>query len=403
MKVLKKTNLDDSKKEAPFPINHIWEIHTSFKCPVIGACLSIDEHRKVLKRAGYQVKKLKTHQLHRVVMEHLGYENRISGKVENYLRHKYRNAISKFVGLDEDEFIDEWSEAFRTGKMDGVFYVAATRDDLSTETLENIFGEVHMLCHANLAEVMTLRRSLDLHESTNLKLAKLLKQEKKRSRDLKRENYVLRDSSNETRLIIDRLKRNSVETQPDEKGNVAFETENQVLREKLRNAEKQDEQQREHLCSLEREKRRLQIELFDLQATNKSLAGEVQGLISQVSGFLSYNENCNEECPKFQLCAKRILIVGGITKIKHLYRNLVESSGGQFDYHDGYMKNGKQNIEAQVMRSDLILCPVNCNSHGACDRVKKLCRKHNKPVKMLPSSSLSSISNALIDNSVQMN
>ena len=90
-----------------------------------------------------------------------------------------------------------------------------------------------------------------------------------------------------------------------------------------------------------------------------------------------------------------MLIVGGITKLKHLYRDLVESGGGVFDYHDGYMTSGKQNLEARVKRSDVVICPVTCNSHGACIKVKRLCRKHNKTINMLPSASISAISGAL--------
>ncbi|MCD4805265.1 MAG: DUF2325 domain-containing protein [Desulfobacterales bacterium] len=52
-------------------------------------------------------------------------------------------------------------------------------------------------------------------------------------------------------------------------------------------------------------------------------------------------------------------------------------------------------MEGLVRRSDMVLCPVNCNSHNACLCVKKLCKKYCKPVQMLPSSSSSSISQAL--------
>ena len=42
-------------------------------------------------------------------------------------------------------------------------------------------------------------------------------------------------------------------------------------------------------------------------------------------------------------------------------------------------------------RADIILCPVNCNSHGACIKVKNLAKKHNKTFYMLPNGSLSTI------------
>jgi len=149
---------------------------------------------------------------------------------------------------------------------------------------------------------------------------------------------------------------------------------------------------------IEREKKKLQIKLFKFQSTNNHLVDEINSLISRTAASVDFKGTCDETCPEFRLCAKRILIVGGITKMKSFYRSIVESSGGEFDYHDGYMKNGNKNLKDRVCKSDLILCPVNCNSHGACSQIKKLCKKYNKPVKMLSSSSLSSVSNALIES-----
>ena len=99
-----------------------------------------------------------------------------------------------------------------------------------------------------------------------------------------------------------------------------------------------------------------------------------------------------EDCSLFDLSGKRILIVGGITKIKTFYRRAIEKKGAVFEHHDGW---GKHGLEGLVRRSDMILCPVNCNSHNACLIVKKLCKKYCKRVQMLPNSSLSSISQAL--------
>ena len=100
-------------------------------------------------------------------------------------------------------------------------------------------------------------------------------------------------------------------------------------------------------------------------------------------------------CPLFDLAGKRILIVGGITKIKAFYRRTIEEKGAVFEYHDGW---GKHGLEGQIRRSDMVLCPVNCNSHNACLNVKKMCKKHCKRVQMLHNSSLHSISQALLKN-----
>jgi hypothetical protein len=74
------------------------------------------------------------------------------------------------------------------------------------------------------------------------------------------------------------------------------------------------------------------------------------------------------------------------------YRQAVESAGGVMEYHDGHIHSGAMQLENSLRRADIVLCPVNCNSHSACLLVKNFGKKHNKPVYMMPSFSLSAVS-----------
>ena len=85
-----------------------------------------------------------------------------------------------------------------------------------------------------------------------------------------------------------------------------------------------------------------------------------------------------------------------------LYREMVETNGGVFEYHSGDMRNGSKDLEKSVRRADVILCPIDCNSHGACTMVKRFCKKYGKPFQMLPSSGASSVFRAIFnENSAQ--
>jgi hypothetical protein len=112
-------------------------------------------------------------------------------------------------------------------------------------------------------------------------------------------------------------------------------------------------------------------------------------------GIKIHFNNRYYNCSSFDLDRKRILIVGGITRMESLYRELVESHGGIFEYHDGYMRHGVKNLESRLRRADLVVCPVNCNSHAACIQVKTLAKKYKKTVHMLASYSLSCISKVI--------
>lgn len=105
--------------------------------------------------------------------------------------------------------------------------------------------------------------------------------------------------------------------------------------------------------------------------------------------------DCDPKCPSYDLCKKRVLIVGGIERMEKAYRKLVEERGGIFEYHAGHMKSGGKGLENSVQRADLVLCPVNCNSHGACLKVKSLGKKFKKPVHMLSNFSLSTVARTM--------
>ncbi|MBU4572333.1 MAG: DUF2325 domain-containing protein [Desulfomicrobium sp.] len=105
--------------------------------------------------------------------------------------------------------------------------------------------------------------------------------------------------------------------------------------------------------------------------------------------------DCDPQCPSYDLCKKRVLIVGGIERMEKAYRKLVEDRGGIFEYHAGHMKSGGKGLENSVQRADFVLCPVNCNSHGACLKVKSLGKKFKKPVHMLSNFSLSAVARTM--------
>ena len=88
-------------------------------------------------------------------------------------------------------------------------------------------------------------------------------------------------------------------------------------------------------------------------------------------------------------------MIGGFTRMKPFYRQLIEGSGGVFEYHDGYMKKGVRSLKSRFRRADIVLCAISCNSHAACSTVKKLGKKHKKSVHMLDRFSLSAVSHVI--------
>ncbi len=107
-------------------------------------------------------------------------------------------------------------------------------------------------------------------------------------------------------------------------------------------------------------------------------------------------DKCSSPCPCAN-CPQRILVVGGIERMEPLYKEVIEAKGHIFEYHAGHLRKGGSKLDNCLQRADIVLCPVNCNSHSACLQVKSLCKKYKKNLQIMKNFSLSAIERTLND------
>ena len=414
----------------------IWKIPDHLKCPVAGAMLTLEKHRSILKKCGYDVKSMRPYEYHQKIMLKLGDENNVSQKVNNFIRTQSAGQMARVAGMAEPEIRTLWAKHLETGDVGPLFYAIVSHKKTSLELLADVAGEVHMQSHANMAKIFKIRRQvagmterLDREKrKLNEKTRALKEMRKTRKTDaatighLEARNRELAAQVQTLRPVTSTQAKNNAEKKQ-------FEKTLQTLTADL--ALEQTAHQ-----ALMRKHKALQIELFSHQSELELIKKEFQSLIysprssgtppcphpaekaagsafSDAAGSetICAKSSCGQgscscdHCGRYRLCAKRIFLVGGITKMRAFYKDVVENAGGEFHYHDGYMKNANTNLEAKVKRCDLVLCPVNCNSHNACRKVKQLCSRHNKPLKILSSSSLSAVTQALFqpDEGVTLN
>ena len=377
-----------------------WMIHRYFKCPVVGTCLSLEEQKKILKKMGYSIKNRSAHEIHGIFVHSLSDKNALSTRIDAYLHRKFKHEISKFFSFDRSLFLDAWKTNFQKGEIAGLLWVAATRPDLKAEDIKSIFGDVHMQMHLNAVWNGKARQRLSFQEKENLKLKELLQQESAIRRALKKENKSLKKDVDELRRGYAFFEKEKMKIEKklfelsDNSGFFDLQAENRELRVNMRKLSDEVSTYKKRMTDLQDQNSRLLDDIDRQREINGHLKKEMERNIIQISAM----NRCDETCPSFDLCRKRILIVGGIVKIKNRYKKLIEENGGIFEYHDGYMKGGTEGLKKQVRRADLVLCPVNCNSHNACLVAKKIGKKYSRPVHMLSGSGLSAISQALLES-----
>ncbi len=350
------------------------------------------EQKLLLKKMSLSPAELTPFEVHELLVNAAATESPLSRKMSQLLRRKYEREAAPLRSLDESAFLASWKKAFTAGRYLHVLWAAATRT-LSDEGRRTVYGSVHMAMHGVAEEQMRTRLQF-------LEMQRKQEQQANRIRMLKEREAALRselESLEEGRRLLaqdnaalrderDRLKADLeifYDASPDlwEIRGPELEAENAALRDSLAALTERFESQRELVQSLLSQNRK---QAFASYADSAACGGET-----------CCDRACNESCPSFDLCSKRILIVGGVERMEARYREYIEGGGGILDYHNGSLQGGTRQLEKSLRRADIILCPVNCNSHGACIKVKNLAKKHNKTFHMLPNGSLNTISRLL--------
>jgi hypothetical protein len=287
--------------------------------------------------------------------------------------------------------------ALESGDCAAALWAAAINTRLSEESKRTIFGLVHMAMHWSGEESLKLKRKLAHQQNELIDMEQDLKKAVGQRRSLKKENKRLKQDRTDLEKTLRIVEREKSELEAKLEGLEEYslmgelELENRILRDEVDVLMGRLKKRESQMASLDKRNICLASELEQQREMERIFRDEAEGMIRELTEL----SRCDTTCPSFNLCKKRILIVGGKTRMESLYRQLIEGNGGLFEYHDGYMKNGVKQLESSLKRADLVLCPVSCNSHAACSMVKNLAKKHNKTVHMLSNFSMSAVTQVI--------
>lgn len=392
---------------------HFRHIDSLLKCPVVGVCLSLEEQRKLIRRAGMRLDGTRAFDVHELMVNLTDENSPLSRLVNNYLRKKYEVRAAPLRLLDMLAFMKQWDRAVTADDYAVELWAAATRPDLPPIFQRHIFGCVHMAMHDALlgrrAQAEQLRR-MRLERAANAEKVKAAKsalsgEQRERQRVQRERDALLRQTKNLTPAPL---------PTPAKADTLLPQLHNRLefLEQSLAQAHiRAHEAEKMHARAVEErdEQRKLALELHkEVGALLKASLACGGGCTScgpdhaHSANFAnSVNSSpctecapctdCDQACASCAVCPRRILLVGGMTRMESLYRQLVEGKGDDFEYHDGYL-GGVNTLEKSLQKADMVLCPVNCNSHRACLLVKSLCKKHKKTVHMMANFSLSAVS-----------
>lgn len=375
----------------------LWEVDHVFRCPVVGMCLELSEQRQLLKRNGIAIKDKTPYEIHEILVAGAESDSRLSQRITRLLNRKFGRRASELYGLSEKDFMQCWKTAFDSGDYLAELWAGISRRDLSESSRKDIFGTIHMAMH-NQADISARMTRQLMRTDVRLKAMEArIKELLVSRRTLVKENETFKRMIQETKNKVSSTG-TMINCQAYEQAdrNVTLriselEQENRKLNRLVSDQAETLKVKEEKLVSLIGKIAKMSDEMDMRERAEYRFKKETEETLHDFSSMNS----CDADCPAFDLCSKRVLIVGGIERMEALYRQIIERSGGVFEYHAGHMKGGGKHLENRLKRSDIVLCPVNCNSHAACVMVKHLGKKHNKPVHMLSSFSLSTVSQVI--------
>jgi hypothetical protein len=365
---------------------NIWEISERYFCPVIGFCLSGEERNRIIKKFNRKSRtKLNEIEMHEFLVIGITRGSPIAHRVQYVLDSKYAAAIRHYRTASYREWLGKADEMLTPHDFGKYIWISASYLSWTKEQNIQIWGRIHMYTHKLLSDLKKKEDELawadDRYTGLDEKYRRL--QHRRRQGDeaimkLDSECAELRKGNRAIAGALDRI-RSGEDDIPGMRGTI----------EKL---SRRLEEEKSLNRAYKNENRTLRSRLGEMERRHAALNEETDELF----GALQRQAEQCEQCANVDLCSKKVLLVGGLTGRITFYRNLVEKLGGRFDHHDGCCGNGAKILDSRILQSDVVICPVDVNSHAACLEVKRRCKKERKDFYMLRKSSISSVYSALV-------
>jgi len=367
------SNLSVSKKLS------IWQVPSHQLCTLIGMCIDVPYIRKLRKRFPTITADIQgdtDYELHAFCVNACLDKNLLSMRLNKHLNRSYQTFVIALRQHKTDQAIESfWRSTDLTDERQiaGFCWAILTSQYVCTEIKNKLYGEIHMLSHATGQVLRIEQKKLAIENE------RLLVEQPKQARALLRhqtryENQQEINKSLENQII-------TLKQKLSEKDNTPINSSDRKLNELLKNYEKTIWSQHAQIVQLQIKLEHQEEEYKALKANHANspkLVNETDDSSTSVIPFSS------------DLCGKSILYVGGFSRHKDRFKQLIESINGQFLYHDGGMEQSTHLLNMMVKKADAVFCPIDCISHGAVGRIKSLTKTECKDCIFLRSPSLTS-------------
>ncbi len=376
------------------PKKRIWELQSSTVCKVVGMALVLKDLQQLARHVGITPKDPLMDEefaLHTTIVQLCLRDNLISRHTEKTIEKKFQIYEKKIPFDDPIPLISEIREDRGNCRAPiwAILWGLATRGKLAEARIEtSLFGFIHMMEHKLMRDQWNSSGAGALGDNGDTEKDDEILRLQRDLLDMQWANKKLEKFNENIKNELDLLSlpqfQNSEGTGSCESNGRCACANNRKIQD-LKGLLNQAK-----FCN------------YELETENAALREEIDNLIQELD---HYEQMVNQQTDQAQprpccpfaadLRGKRVTLVGGVHSLEQHYRRIIESLGGSFRRHDGTSPGGDQALEDCILGSDLVVCPVEVNSHNAAKAVKKICKARGVRCCFPRSASITGLKRAL--------
>ncbi len=346
----------------------LWNLGPGQHCAVVGTCLNIEDLRRVVRKAGMTIApEADDYSIHVHCVTACGQQGPLSRHLHKLLDKLFAGEIARVRGMESPAgLIAHWKACRAKGRIAPAFWALMTHPAADGPTIGEIYGDVHMMSHLNgYARIADLSRLDSLTQKLRDTEARLA-----RTRTDMQESLARRDTT------IDALSRKlqaqaSIAAQP------------ALQMQPSRRDDKAD---------------RLIVVLRRKLASERARARAAEARLDAMPEPAPVRMEPTDEpirTDSVDLAGVTVLYVGGRPNQRAHLRAAVEHHHGAFLHHDGGIEQSLATLDGLVSQADTVVCAIDCISHGACLRIKAVCRRMGRNFMPLRRASASNLQRML--------
>jgi hypothetical protein len=381
----------------------LWELPHKLHCPVIGTCLDTGELQRIARKAGARSRgDLSEYAVHVSFVGAAVERNGLSLATHKALERKFAAQVRRFTrARTPGQLAALWDEALARGDAPGGLWATLTHPACDDALRVRAYEAIHMLSHqvgagqrADLrrlteaeAELAELQREFD---AAQRRQRRQLEDREQRIDELER---ALGETQRERREL--QAQRAALQHDLAELRNHTNPHQVDALDARLNEAERRVAVLAQHNEALEGALSMAERELDGLQEENAALTDEAAAMERFIEQALNVCDGCETRDCDTDLGGRRILCVGGRSRLVGQYRELVARCNGRFEHYDGGIEDNRQSLETLLASADAVLCATDAVSHDAYYRLKRFCKRHDKPHVFLRTSGIGAFARGL--------